>query len=66
VIVKVWNTPQGIPHRISAARRDCTFLAVKKIAVHALTRTRQAMIVYRYPKRSEAQPLMNRPIISPT
>lgn len=45
-MVSVWNTPQGTPHRISAASKALTLCAVKKIAVKAAIRTKQAITVW--------------------
>lgn len=54
-----------MPHSISPTSRATTLCAVKKMAVQAMTRTRQPMTVHRYPNRSDTQPLIKRPISSP-
>jgi hypothetical protein len=66
VIVNVWNTPHGIPHKISATNKCTTVCAVKKIAVNAIISSKHAMTVYLYPIASLTQPFKNNPMISPT
>ena len=66
MIVSVWNTPHGIPHRISATCKCTTVCAVKKIAVNAMISVRHVMTVYRYPNLSLTYPLIKSPMISPT
>jgi hypothetical protein len=45
-MVSVWNTPHGIPQRISATSRWTTVCAVKKMAVKQTMRDKHPIRVY--------------------
>ena len=61
--LQVWKTPQGRPWRICPAINVCTFGAKNGMNSMQIITASAICSVFLYPSRSEATPLMVRPMI---